>query len=115
MSRRDAQGDPKIFKNHETVTKSYGRGILWGSPWYSLRKTIKNMIWGYPATSKFEYRSRAIVKITVPVNLRKKLQNFAEFVYLDDFVTTLGAQMLLNVTLGAFEWESEILCFFATR
>ena len=61
------------------------------------------MIWGYPATSKFEYRSRVVVKITVPVNLRKELQNIAKVVYLEHFVTTLGAQMLLNVTLGAFE------------
>ena len=73
------------------------------------------MIWGYPATSKLKYRSRGVVKITVPVNLRKELQNIAEVVYLEHFVTTLGVQMLLNVTLGAFEWESEIVCFFATR
>ena len=68
-----------------------------------------------PATLKFEYRSREVVEITVPVNLRKELQNIAEVIHLEHFVTTLGAQMLLNVTLGAFEWESEILCFFATR
>ena len=61
------------------------------------------MIWGYSATLKFEHRSRGVVKITVPVNLRKELQNIAEVVYLEHFVTTLGAQMLLNVTLGAFE------------
>ena len=52
---------------------------------------------------KFEYRSREVVKITVPVNLRKELQNIAEVIYLEHFVTTLGAQMLLNITLGAFE------------
>jgi hypothetical protein len=73
------------------------------------------MIWGYPATLKFEYRSREVVKITVPVNLRKELANMAEVVYLEHFVITLGVQMLLNITLGAFEWESEISCFFATR
>ena len=61
------------------------------------------MIWGYPATSKFEYRSRRVVKITVPVNLRKELENIAEVVYLEHFVTTLGVQMLPNVILGAFE------------
>ena len=72
------------------------------------------MIWGYPATFD-EYRTREVVKITVPVNLRKELQNIAEVVYLKHFVTTLGVQMLLNVSLGAFEWESEISCFFATR
>ena len=69
------------------------------------------MIWGYPATLKFEYRSRKVLKITVPVNLRKELENMAEVVYLEHFVITLGVQMLLNITLGAFEWESEILCF----
>ena len=73
------------------------------------------MIWGYPATLKFEYRSREVVKITVPVNLRKELQNIAEVVYLEHFVTTLGVQMLLNVTLGAFERESDFFVFFATR
>ena len=54
--------------------------------------------------------SPRVVKITVTVNLRKKLQYIAEVVYLEDIVTTLGAQILLNVTLGAFEWESEISC-----
>ena len=82
-SQRNAQGDPKIFKNHE--------------------KSQKVMV------------EVEVVKITVPVNLRKELQNIAEVVYLEHFVTTLGVQMILNVTLGAFEWESEILCFFATR
>ena len=66
------------------------------------------MIWGYPATLKFEYRSREVVKITVPVKLRKELQNIAEVIYLEHFATTLGVQRLLNTTLGAFEWESEI-------
>ena len=70
---------------------------------------------GYPATLKFEYRSRGVVKTTVPVNLRKELQNIAEVVYLEHIVTTLGVQMSVNVSLGAFEWESEISCFFATR
>ena len=70
------------------------------------------MVRGYPAQpSKFEYRMR-VVKITVPVDLRKELQNITKVV---DFVATLRAQMRLNVSLGAFEWESEIACFFATR
>ena len=64
---------------------------------------------------KFEYRSRAVLKITVPVNLRKELPIIVEVFHLGHFVVTLGAQMLLNVSLGAFERESEILCFFATR
>ena len=54
---------------------------------------------------------REVVKITVPINLRKELQNIAEVVYLEHFVTTLGVQMLLNVTLGTFEWESEFVFF----
>ena len=73
------------------------------------------MIWGYPATLKFEYRSREVLKIAVPVNLRIQPPNNAEVIHLGHFVATLGAQMLLNITLGAFEWESEILCFFGTR
>ena len=69
------------------------------------------MIWGYPATFKFEYRWRGVVKMTVPVDLRKELQNIAEAMIFLHFVVTLRTQMHPNVSLGAFKWESEIVCF----
>ena len=73
------------------------------------------MIWDTLQALKFEYRLRVVVKIIVPVDLRKELQNRARIVHLLHFVVTLGAQMRPNVSLGAFKWESGIVfCFVAT-
>ncbi len=43
----------------------------------------------------------AVVKITVPVSLRKELQNASKVVHFGDLVATLGARMRPNVILGA--------------
>ena len=56
-----------------------------------------------------------VVQITVPVDLRKDLQNITKVVNLRHFVATLGGQMRQDVSLGAFKWESKILFVFATR
>ena len=109
------RGTLKLSKIQK-ITRSHGQGVLWGSPWDSLRKNIKKTCFADTLQpSKFEYRSREVVKITVPVNLRKEVQHIAEVLHLKHFVATLGAQMLLNVSLRAFEWSLKFCVFFRSE